>query len=226
MVKKSPILSADFKNHTTNVNNFVDKALGSSLVQSCILIKFVIVNFENMFKLFGKKKITEDVVANIFVNSIIDTIDKGFLEVAGIINDAPEFVVSPAISAEDDNAFTLIVIAANLHYIPHHVKNEQAERVADLIITKLGRVFDCEATQLAATLKEYERFLMKKNLPSKNMNYAISKGIFWKYNLNEFQDKYFKNLKSPNPMFLKTLDKAMDNFIWNWTAFMEKHQIV
>ena len=41
-----------------------------------------------MFKIFGKKKIKEDVVANIFVNSILNTIDQGFSEIAGIINDA------------------------------------------------------------------------------------------------------------------------------------------
>ena len=39
-----------------------------------------------MFKIFGKKKIKEDVVANIFVNSILNTIDNGFPEIVGIIN--------------------------------------------------------------------------------------------------------------------------------------------
>ena len=58
------------------------------------------------------------------------------------------------------------------------------------------------------------------------MKYAISKGICGKYRLNDFQDEYFKNMKSPNPMLLKRLDEAMDNFIWNWDTFKQKYQIV
>jgi len=179
-----------------------------------------------MFKIFGKKKIKENVVANIFVNSILNTVDQGFAEIAGIINDAPEFVVSPNISTADDNAFTLIVIAANLHYIPEHLNDSKEERIINLIFSKLSNVFDCDQEKLEAVIKEYQCYLMKKNHPSKNMRYAISKGIFGKYKLNDYQDEYFKNMRSPNPMFLKRLDEAMDNFIWNWDTFKQKHQII
>ena len=69
-------------------------------------------------------------------------------------------------------------------------------------------------------------YLNKVNHPSKNMHYAMSKGIFGKYQLNQFQDDYFKNMNSPNPMFLKRLDEAMDCFIWNWESFKQKYQII
>lgn len=179
-----------------------------------------------MFKIFGKKKIKEDVVANIFINSILNTIDKGFPEIVGIINDSPEFITSPQISTADDNSFTLIVFAANLHYIPKHLHDSKDERLINLILYKLSNVFDCDQERLEQVIKEYQCYLMKKNHPSKNMRYAISKGIFWKYKLNDFQDEYFKNMKSPNPMFLKRLDEAMDNFLWNWDTFNNKYQIV
>ena len=179
-----------------------------------------------MFKIFGKKKVKENVVANIFVNSILNTVDNGFAEIAGIINDSPEFISSPQISSADDNAFTLIIIAANIHFIPEHIHDAKEERITTLIFSKLSNVFDCDQEKLEKVVKEYQCYLMKKNHPSKNMRYAVSKGIFWKYDLNQYQDEYFKNMRSPNPMFLKRLDEAMDSFIWNWDAFKQKYQVV
>ena len=179
-----------------------------------------------MFKIFGKKKIKEDVVANVFVNSILNTIDKGYPEIVGIINDSPEFLISPELHVNDDDQFTLIVFAANLTYISEHLHDNKDERITKLIISKLSNVFDCDQDQLEKVINDYQAYLMKVNHPSKNMKYAISKAIFGKYNLNDFQDEYFKNMRSPNPMLLKRLDEAMDNFIWNWDAFKQKHQIV
>ena len=70
-----------------------------------------------MFTLFKKKKIKEDVAANIFINSILNTIDSGFPEIAGILNDAPEFVKSPQLSVANDDQFTLIIFAVNIDLI-------------------------------------------------------------------------------------------------------------
>ncbi len=179
-----------------------------------------------MFKIFGKKKITEDVVANIFVNSILSTIDDGFPEIVGIINDAPEFTTSPNLSETDADFFTLIVFASNLSYIPQHLYNSKDDRITNLIISKLSSVFDVNQERLESVIKDYQCYLTKVNHPSKNMLYAMSKGIFGKYELNNYQDDYFKNMNSPNPMFLKRLDEAMDSFVWNWDSFNQKYQIV
>lgn len=179
-----------------------------------------------MFAIFGKKKIKEDVVANIFVNSILETIDNGFPEVVGIINDSPEFVSSPNLSAENSDGFTFIVIAANLSFISKHLDHTDSDKMIQLAINKFSQVFDVEEDKFASVIKKYQDYLCKVNHPSKNMHYAMSKGIFGKYNLNQHQDEYFKNMKSPNPMFLKRLDEVMANFIWNWEVFNQKHQIV
>ena len=179
-----------------------------------------------MFAIFGKKKIKENLVANIFVNSILDTIDNGFPEVVGIINDSPEFISSPNIDPTNSDSFTLIVIAANISFIPQYLHNSKDERITNLIINKLSNVFDVEETKLNKVIKNYTNYLNKVNHPSKNMLYAMSKAIFGKYGLNEFQDEYFKNMRSPNPMFLKRLDEAMENFVWNWETFNQKYQIV
>lgn len=179
-----------------------------------------------MFAIFGKKKIKEDLVANIFVNSLLDTIDNGFPEVAGIINDSPEFVACPNVDPTNSDSFTLIVIAANLSFIPSHLHNSKDERIINLILSKFSQVFDVDEDKFTRVIKNYTCYLNKVNHPSKNMHYAMSKGIFGKYKLNQFQDEYFKNMNSPNPMFLKRLDEAMDSFIWNWEAFKQKYQII
>ncbi|MCO6500200.1 MAG: hypothetical protein J5I47_07480 [Vicingus serpentipes] len=179
-----------------------------------------------MFTLFGKKKIQEDIVANIFVNTILNTVDNGFADVVGVINDAPEFIKSPRVSSADDDQFILIVFAANLLYLPTHLKNYQDERMTQLVISKLANAFNADEERLAKALKDYQCYLKKVNLPSKNTKYAMSKAIFGKYQLNQYQDEYFKNMNSPNPMFLKRLDEVMENFLWNWEAFLQKNQIV
>ncbi len=75
-------------------------------------------------------------------------------------------------------------------------------------------------------MKEYKKFLTRINHPSKNMLYAMSKGMFYKYELNPFQnEEYFRNLQTPNPIFLKRLDEVMGQFIFNWDDFVAKYKV-
>ena len=53
----------------------------------------------------------------------------------------------------------------------------------------------------------------------------MSKAMFYKYKLNDCQDDYFKNMDSPNPLFLKRMDEIMKNFLWNWEAFFKRYKI-
>lgn len=178
-----------------------------------------------MFTLFGKKKIKEDVAVNIFINNLLDTVEKGFPEVAGIINDSPEFVTSPKVQETNSEKFLLIIIAANLVYIPQHFNNNQDERLIELIYEQLSQVFGVEKSTLEKVINDYQNYIAKVNQPSKNTLYGISKAVFGKYNLNDFQDEYFKAMRSPNPMFLKRMDEVMESFIWNWESFKEKYQV-
>jgi hypothetical protein len=68
--------------------------------------------------------------------------------------------------------------------------------------------------------------MSRVNAPSKNVIYAMSKAVFFKYNLCEKQDKYFKDMKTANPIFLKNLDELMKNFTWDWDAFNDKYKVV
>ncbi|NBN99415.1 MAG: hypothetical protein EBV19_09305, partial [Flavobacteriia bacterium] len=60
--------------------------------------------------------------------------------------------------------------------------------------------------------------------PSKTTLYAMSKAVFHKYELNQFQDDYFKRMNAPNPVFLKRLDDLLNNFLWNWETFFKKYR--
>jgi hypothetical protein len=57
------------------------------------------------------------------------------------------------------------------------------------------------------------------------MVYAMSKGIFDKYMLYNFQDEYFKRMQAPNPLFLKRLDEIVENFVWDWDVFFKKYKL-
>ena len=80
--------------------------------------------------------------------------------------------------------------------------------------------------QFARKTKEYRTFLSRVNYPSKNTLYSMSKGIFHKYELNQFQEGYFKSLNTPNPIFLKNLDEVMNYFLWDFEAFTEKYKVI
>ena len=179
-----------------------------------------------MFKIFGKKRIKDDKAANIFVNTIFETVDEGFPVVADLINNSPEFVKSPNINPNDSDAFLMIVIAGNLALIPNYLHDYQEENFTRKTIEKFSKVFNVSEQRFLAVVKDYQSFMKKVNYPSKNTLYAMSKAVFFKYNLFEFEDDYFKNMKTPNPLFLKRLDEAMDGFIWNWEAFLDKYHIV
>lgn len=176
-----------------------------------------------MFTLFKKKKIKEDVAANIFINSILNTIDSGFPEIVGILNDAPEFVKSPQLSITNDDQFTLIVFAVNLDLIDDYFDAYESDSLKAIILEKTSEIFDVSVEEFTKAINNYQSYLSKINFPSKNKVYAISKAIFGKYNLYDFQDDYFKNMKSPNPMLLKRLDEATANFVFNWEAFHDKY---
>ncbi len=177
-------------------------------------------------RIFGKKKLKEDTLANMFVNATLQAAEAGFPDIVGLINDAPEFTTKPNLSAEDDSKFMLVVLAANLKEIPNNLPAHQDNRMINRIIGKLAGVFDVTEDKLEETLREYQSYLSRVNHPSNNNLYAMSKAVFYKYNLGQFQEDYFKNMNSPNPLFLKRLDEAMMLFLFNWESAKNDFNIV
>ena len=119
----------------------------------------------------------------------------------------------------------LNLIAANLSFLESTFDADQALRVEQMIFAKLGKMYDLTASEFQTLAREYQGFITKVNYPSKNMVYGMSKAMFEKYQLNEFQDDYFRRMQAPNPLFLKRMDEVMVNFIWNWDAFFKKYKM-
>ena len=178
-----------------------------------------------MFSTLIKRRLTDNQVANIFINAIFDSVDKGFEEVALLINEDTAFSSSPNININNNREFGLIVIVGNLSYLESNFEAEQTERVEKIIFEKLSKLYAIDVSSFKKLIKEYQSFIARVNHPSKNWVYGMSKAIFYKYKLNEFQDEYFKRMQAPNPLFIKRMDEIMVNFIWNWDAFSKKFKL-
>lgn len=179
-----------------------------------------------MLSLFTKKKISEDKLQGLFVSGILHLVDQGFPDVAALINCDPEFEVSPNIQGSDADKFLMIVVAGNLMLIPKHFNDYQDVRLVDGITKKLATALNIDNEMLKQIVAKYQSFIKRVNMPSKNVLYGMSKAVFHKYELNQYQMEYFRNMKSPNPLFIKRLDDIMLNFCWEWDEVKEKYKIV
>jgi hypothetical protein len=70
-----------------------------------------------MFSTLTKRKLTDNQVANVFINAIFDSVDNGFSEVSSIINEDSAFVSSPAINPSNNGEFGMIVLVGNLSFL-------------------------------------------------------------------------------------------------------------
>lgn len=179
-----------------------------------------------MLSLLTKKKITEDKTATVFVNFLLTLADEGFPEIASFFNEDPEFSTHPSVSSNDSGEFLLIVFAGNLKFLADRYPDYQGARLNELILSKLSQAMGYDKITLKKTISDYQSFMNRVNHPSKNTHYAMSKAIFHKYNLNPFQADYFRNMNTPNPIFLKRLDEVVAQFIWDWEAFIKKYKMV
>ena len=192
---------------------------------SLILYKASSFNPKAMFSTILRKKVSDDKLANVFINGIFTTADNGFPVVAEFINEDQSFVNSPGIDGKDNYEFALIVIVGNLAFLENAFDPEQADRVEGLVYEKLAKVYEMPTQDFKRLIKDYRALISRLNHPSKNMVYGMSKAIFDKYKLYNFQDEYFKRMQSPNPLFLKRLDEIVENFVWDWDAFFKRYKL-
>ncbi len=78
--------------------------------------------------LFGRKKISEEKLANAVVNAVLEMTDQGYPTIVEELVDAPEFVARPVFGPGDDELFALIVLAGNLLDAPKHLPAGQDRR--------------------------------------------------------------------------------------------------
>lgn len=176
--------------------------------------------------LFGKKRITEEKLANVFVNAVLELTEQGFPAVAAEINESPEFQACPNIADSDDDAFALIVLAANLTEAQRILGPGVDKRIASLAISKFAQATGLNVPDLEREVRELKGQMDRLNFPSKNTVYAMGKVLFQRYELFCFQDSYFREMKAPNPIILKRLNGLMGYFLWNWKEVNEQYRIV
>ncbi len=174
--------------------------------------------------IFGKKKLTEDKVANVFVNTLVHVVDESFSDVADQIRNDAEFETIPSIDNSDSDKFLMIVLAGNLNYLSRYFSNTEEMVLKGKIIEKMGKVFGLTYNEMKEIVREYQDFIYRVNHPSKNTLYGMSKAVFYKYKLGRFQDEYFAQLNAPNPIFLKRMDSVMENYLWDWNSFFDKYK--
>lgn len=179
-----------------------------------------------MLALFGKKKVTDHQVSAYFVHTTIETVEMGWPELVGIINDSPEFVTQPNLDPDDYGKFLMIVVAANFNFIPEYFDEGHDKEIMHASIQKFAEAFGVAPEAFAKKIKDYRDFLSRINHPSKNTLYSMSRGIFHKYELNNFQEEYFRSMNTPNPIFLKNLNDVLGHFLWDWSAFKDKYKLV
>ena len=102
-----------------------------------------------MIRSFLKRKLTDNQLANIFVNGLLDVIENGFKDVASLINEDPAFESSPNILPESHTEFTLIVIVGNIVTLESSFDSDQAFRVEQLIYQKFAAIFSMTEIQFS-----------------------------------------------------------------------------
>jgi len=169
-----------------------------------------------MLSIFKKQKIQVQELTSEFVDAFLPTVYEGFPEIAAIINESIEFVESPNVDGDDLDRFLLICLAANTMAIQECFSSEYDQLITRTVLEKVASRGGVDYEELVLAVNSNQKFISKVNHPSKNILYGMSKAIFYKYNLSQYQVEYFRKLNSPNPIFLKRLDEAVECFLWNW----------
>jgi len=173
-----------------------------------------------------KKKVSEEKVAELFVNIVFNSVDSSFEDVAELINNDLNLVERPSISPDDMDDFLMVIIAGNYHLLDNYFHQDgQEDRIRHMIVKRLAKVYEISEEQMRQNIERMLSYFQKINFPSKNIHYAMSKAVFFKYDLAKFQKDYFKNLGSPDPIFLKHLDEIVDQFVIRWDTFTDKYKI-
>jgi len=179
----------------------------------------------SMFGTLIRKKVSNDKLANVFINGLWNACETGFPMVAEFVNEDPSFVKSPTIQPDDHFEFVLIVLIGNMSLLDSSFDGEQSNEVESLIYEKLAKIYDMSVFEFKSLVKDYRHLMNRLNAPSKNVIYGMSKTIFDKYTLYNYQDEYFQRMQVPNPLFLKRLDEVIENFVWDWDAFFKRYKV-
>lgn len=172
-----------------------------------------------------KKKVSEEKVATLFVNNVLNSVDHAFPDVSELINNDIQLDTPANIGSENSDTFLMIIITGNFLALSDYFEDGQDDRIRDLVIEKLAAAYEVTPEEMAGAVHSMTSFFGKVNFPSKKTLYAMSKSVFHRYGLNEFQKPFFKEKNVPDPILLKHLDEIMEQFIIDWNKFTDKFRI-
>lgn len=172
-----------------------------------------------------KKKVAEEKVAELFVNIIFNAVDTSFSEVAELLNNDVNLISQANVDSDDQDDFLLIVIAGNFKLLDDYFFEGQEDRIRELTVEKLAGIYGIDTVSMRTVIDNLLGYFKKINYPSKNTHYGMSRAVFLKYGLNDYQKDYFRKLKAPDPILLKNIDEIMEQFIIKWDTFTEKFRI-
>ena len=173
----------------------------------------------------SKKKLTDEKVANIFVNSSFETVEKGWPEVASMLNASPGFETHPDLDEKDYGLFLMIVVSANLSLVPKYFEPGVDRAIIKRCCAKFGLALGVPKNDFALKVKANRDFMKKINHPSNNTVTAMTRAVFYKYGLIDKQDVYFRDMNVPNPIIMKSLRDVMEHFAWEWEDISDHYRV-
>lgn len=179
-----------------------------------------------MLSFLTKKKISDETLSNILVNGIFTLVENGFDEVQFLLQNDSEFEQKPEDKNFNYDQFLMIVIAANISYLPQYFSAIEQIKFMDTISKKFCTSLEITREEFKQKLHEIHQLFYRLNHPSKNTKYAMSKAIFDQFDLYNFQSDYFSKMRVANPITLKRLNELMDFFIWDWESMNKRYKVV
>ena len=83
-----------------------------------------------------RRKLTEEQVAALFVETTFETVEQGWPEIAAFLNASPVFIQRPNLDEEDYGRFLMIIVSANLQLIPKHFDSGIDRQIIQHICSK------------------------------------------------------------------------------------------
>lgn len=176
--------------------------------------------------LLGKKKLTEEKLCNVLVNHTFEAMEGIYPELVDYVSECPYFDRRPDFEHRGDDHFLLSLITCNVSRLSKVVPAGQDKRMAQMLIDKFANGLGMEGHELAKEIKKTKSLMKRLNLPSKNIVYALPRAVFHYYDLNEFQEPYFRGMNVPNPLFLKEMNQLVEPLIWDFQYLDSEFKIV
>ena len=175
--------------------------------------------------LFVKKKITQKQLAYNFVNHTLNCIDANYKDFLDAIYNDAELETYPELDYNDPTELMFIIISGNIKFFEKILSAHEEKLLCNSITEEMASIFEMEYHEMEEKLNKYGSIISRVNHPSKNILYGMSKAVFFKFKLGQYQDEYFAQLNTPNPIFLKKIDVLIENFVWQWKAIFDKTKI-